>query len=406
MTVRVLLVDPDTALRRAWARALLEGRLDVLTAEDAASGRGLLAASPDVLLASAGAAADLLSELHPAPPVILLWDRADADPADAVSSLGAFAVVERAELPPLGLALLVAAARAPREQERPAGAEELEFVAVSEAARAAVRKALAAARSGAPLWVMGAGGAGKKTLARTVHARSGRRGALVELDATSLDRAGLERALAEMPADGTLVLSRVDALDAGAQEALARARKGGLSASRLVSTALPSLRDAKDSGAFSKELFFRLSPLVIDLPPLRARVDDVAVLAYLFVRRAAERFGVPPKRLSRDAVQALRAWTWPDNTHELEAVIVRALTSCPTEVITPGDLGLRTSEPRRHRAGLGAYAEERAAAIAAFERDYLKAVLEHTGGNVTQAAKVAGMDSANFRRVLRRVNKS
>lgn len=400
---RVLLVDRDSSVRRGWARALLEAHFEVLTAEDVAAARTLIPVGLDLVIAAPADADELFADLSEVPPLIAVMDA--GAPASSVEALldRAFAAVERREHPPLGLALLAGSALASRARgEGFAEESPLAFVTVSPLGRAALRSALRAATAAVPLAIIGETGTGKRALARSVHARSRRRD-LVEIDAHGLDAGELARRFDSAKEDETVILSCVEALNADAQAVLRDRLAGGRALPRLISTALPSLREDVASGRFSRELFFRVSPVVVDVPPLATRPDDVVLLAQLFARRAAERFGLPVARFSREAIRALKAWTFSENASELEACVVRAITTSTDDTIRPGDLGLPVPGASPREPELLPYAAERERALRAFERAYAERVLAHAGGNVSQAARLAGMDPANMRRLLRRV---
>lgn len=400
---RVLLVDPDASLRRGWARALLEAHFEVLTAEGAGAARALLPAEADLLLASPEAADELLSDLPDPPPFVAIVAR--DQPATAEGPLErAFAAVERSERPPLGLALLAASAVGGRSAALPpgAGVEPVPFAATSTLGRAALRKALGVASSRAPLAILGESGTGKRTLARSVHARGSRRG-LLEVELEGLEADDLSARLAPANEDTTVILVRVESASAEAQAALREWVERAQA--RVISTAAPRLREDVARGRFSRELFFRLAAHLVDLPPLSVRPDDTALLAQLFAKGASERFGLAPARFSREAIRAIKSFPFAANAWDLEAAVVRAVTSSSDGVIRPGDLGLPAGGDVGPAPEPLSYASERERVLRAFEKAYVERVLAHAGGNVSQAARVAGMDPANMRRLLRRVRR-
>ncbi len=396
-------------MRRAWARALLEARVEVLTAEGVSAARALLSTGPAVLVGAPADVEELLEELDPPPPFVAMLEGDASVERDRSTLERAVALVERREQPPLGLAIVVTNALRGRSSPVAASAapSELEFATVTRAGRTALAAALAAATSPAPLLLVGEDGTGKRTLARSVHSRSRRSGDAFEVDlhaGTSGEE--LVAALDAAHRDGTVILVGIDRLHAEAQAALGERLTSGAPVARVISTAKSTLRERVQDGSFSRDLFFRLSPIVVDLPPLRVRKDDVTLLAHLFARRGAERFGLSPKRFSREALSALRAWSFPDNAAELDAVVVRALTSSSDDTMRPGDLGLPLPAAKPGGAEPLAYTVEREHALRAFERGYVERVIAHAGGNVAQAARIAAMDPANLRRLVRRVKGS
>lgn len=368
------------------------------------AGRALLSTRPALVIGSPADVDELLEELDGAPPFIALIEEEASVEKDRPILERAAAVVERTERPPLGLGLAAQNAlrtsKAGPSQLAPAG---VEFVAVSRPGRVALRAAFGAASSTAPLLIVGEDGAGKRTLARAVHTWSRRLGSCVEIEMPGTSAKEMAEVIERADPDGTVIVSGVDSFTSEAQRWLAERIAAGGSLVRIVSTARPVIRERVQSGDVSRDLFFRLSPLIVDLPPLRARKDDIAVLAHLFARRASERFGIEPKRFSREALAVLRSWSFPDNASELEAIVVRAVTSSSQPTMSPRDLGLPIASEKPDDPETLAYARERDRALRAFERAYVERVLSHAGGNVSQAARLAGMDPANMRRLVRRV---
>ncbi|HTJ84387.1 MAG TPA: helix-turn-helix domain-containing protein, partial [Polyangiaceae bacterium] len=188
-----------------------------------------------------------------------------------------------------------------------------------------------------------------------------------------------------------------------AQRSLASALLERGRRARVVATATPAIRDAMKSGAFLSDLFFPLAGVVVDLPPLRMRRDDIPVMAHIFARRAAETMARPPPKLGTEVLRRLRGAEWPGNIPELEATIVRGVSSMHGDALMPGDLGALPGEHEPLPRDLRAYVQARSQSIRQFEADYVARLLAHTGGNLTRAAAIAGMDRANFRRMVRRV---
>lgn len=410
---RVLLVDPDSAIRRALARVLLAAGYDVATAEDARSAEAFAASSsPEVVVAELGAASELAGRKLGAgePPFVVLAEaeaieRGFGSLEPRVSS----ALVRGVAVP--GLALAVARARElselRRARTREGQARAPAIVAASRSMRVAMRALTDAAATEAPLLLLGEPGTGREALARWVHAESARSsGPFVVLPVGALD----EPRLAELLADdglaaeahgGTLLLADLDrlprALEPQATALLMRRDP------RFIATATPELRARRERGELSSELYFRLAVHLVDVPPLRARADDLPVLARMIARAQSEKLGLPARSFGLEALRALRRAPLPGNLPELEARIVRALGSASGPTITARCLGLSAGgEPPSAPVDLG-YTEARARALAEFEQSYVRAMLAHAGGNVSRAARASGMDRANFRRILRRL---
>jgi two-component system response regulator GlrR len=181
---------------------------------------------------------------------------------------------------------------------------------------------------------------------------------------------------------------------------------------RVITATNRDLRAEVAEKRFREDLFFRLHVVPIHVPPLRARGDDVAVLAGLFLDRIAARHGVPAPVLSPESLAALRDHPWPGNVRELANVIEAAVLLASDGVVRPDHLTLQ-SPAETDVAAARDSAVTAAVATAglrdptlplpplreareAFERAYLEAVLERAQGNVTQAAKMAGRNRTDF----------
>lgn len=204
--------------------------------------------------------------------------------------------------------------------------------------------------------------------------------------------------------EGTVLLDRVEALPPPLQRTLASALRSGKLSPRTIATATPALRDHVKTGVFDQELFFRLAGIVIDVPPLRTRRDDIPVLAQLLVQSVAARQGVPARRIGAEALRRVRNAEWVGNVPELEAAIEGAVAMSRGEALVPGDFGSLFADETSTPADLQPYGAARERTLRAFETSYASRILEHAGGNVTRAAALAGMDRANFRRMLKRVS--
>jgi DNA-binding NtrC family response regulator len=157
--------------------------------------------------------------------------------------------------------------------------------------------------------------------------------------------------------------------------------------------------------------------ILLEIPPLRRRRDDIPLLAYHFLRRHAARAGRPIARIGAEAMKKLRAHPWPGNVRELEAVIEHAVVMARADVIVPADLPLGppggevAEGPRAAVTIAGAdalerpYAEAKDRATSAFDRAYVERMLARTSGNVSEAARLAGMDRSNFRRLMKKVQR-
>ena len=168
---------------------------------------------------------------------------------------------------------------------------------------------------------------------------------------------------------------------------------------RIVAATNRSLAREIERGRFREDLFYRLNVVAVPLPPLRERPDDIPLLIEHLVRQV----GGPQARLPERVVEALRGQTYSGNVRELRNAVARALSLAggrsaePAPAVSdPGALSLPVdlSSPLR---------EGRDRALDAYERAYLQAALERTGGNVTRAAELAGVNRKFIQRAMKRL---
>jgi DNA-binding NtrC family response regulator len=217
---------------------------------------------------------------------------------------------------------------------------------------------------------------------------------------------------------GTLFLDEVESLSPKAQVVLLRFLQdgtyrplGGRAAvpgnARIVAATNVDIAELVRSGAFRQDLMYRLTILQLRMPPLRERAGDTRVLAEHFVRRFAERYRRPDKRLDARFLEDLAARPWPGNVRELENLVHRAflLAEGPlVELPQPGaaaaslplrQIAIRLPDAQSFRAA-------KALVVAEFEREFVKRALAESGGNVSAAARTIGKERRAFGRLLRK----
>ncbi|WP_437984316.1 sigma 54-interacting transcriptional regulator [Sorangium sp. So ce117] len=314
--------------------------------------------------------------------------------------------------------------------------------------------ALAERVAGAPISVilLGETGAGKEVLAEHIHRRSPRaQGPFVRLNCAALSESLLESelfghergaftsavqakpGLLETAEKGTVLLDEVGELPPSIQVKLLRVleerkvmRVGGLSPRpidvRFVSATNRDLAAEVKRGAFREDLFFRLNGIALTIPPLRARIAEIAPLARALADRTAGALGRSAPAFAPETLAALEAHRWPGNIRELRNVIERAVvlsggdTLLPEHLLLDAAAALPPSEARPAAAPVEARpaaAPAEAAAPAgtvppaegasglrgeldAFERRRIVDALEQCAGNQTQAAALLGMPRRTF----------
>jgi len=281
--------------------------------------------------------------------------------------------------------------------------------------------------------IVGESGTGKELVARAVHDQSPRaEGRFVAINCGALTESVLEselfghvkgsftgatgnrRGLFEEAAGGTLFLDEVGELTQATQVRLLRVlqereiRPVGSNESqavdvRVLAATHRDLEAAVQADDFRTDLYYRLAVVTIDVPPLRARVDDIPLLAKHFADKHASRLDRLAKAITPEALDRLCGHPWPGNVRELENVIERAVVLGKGEAIDVADLPPAMRASRRPISiSPGADLPPLTEAKEAFLREYLEHVLEQANGNVAAAARLAGVDRSNFRRLVKK----
>jgi DNA-binding NtrC family response regulator len=288
------------------------------------------------------------------------------------------------------------------------------------------------AASSATVLIEGETGTGKDVAARSLHAASRRaNGPYVPVDCGAIPETLVEselfghvrgafsgavgdrKGVFEEAHGGTLFLDEIGEMPISVQAKLLRAietrsirRVGGNSERpvdvRIVAATNRSLAAAANAGTFREDLYYRLAVVEVKLPPLRARSEDIALLAHHFYSRFAGANATLPEQF----VHMLTTRTWPGNVRELRNFIERSVSlgfvtePAPTARLPSGvsDAALAKIVPLDLPLK-----DARQAWTESFESIYVRAMLERTGGNVTRAAELAGVNRRFMQRVMARL---
>ncbi len=315
-----------------------------------------------------------------------------------------------------------------REVQRSGGAQPLLGDAPAMVEVRALIGRLAAGDS--TVLVRGETGTGKELVARALHASGPHRsGPFLAVNCGAIPESLLERelfgnergaftgadmlrpGLLEAAADGTLFLDEIGEMPPALQVKLLRVlegheflRLGGTrpirARVRFVAATNQDLPKAVAERRFRQDLFYRLNVMAIDLPPLRDRDGDIALLSRHFLERAAGSRGRRLTGFSADALARLAGYAWPGNVRELRNVIDRAALLAAGPEVTAADL-------RLDAGGAGAAGLKPLLAIPfqeakkRFERAYLEAALKAAHGNISRAAAATGIERSNLKDKLR-----
>jgi DNA-binding NtrC family response regulator len=458
---RVLVVDDESDMVDNCARILGRAGYDCVTTTDPRRALDLVESErPDVLLTDLKMpGVDGMTilrrarELDPALPVIVVTAFATIESAVSAIKEGAFdylpknfsveqlrVAVERAVLH-RGLQVENRNLRAQLQQAL--GLENI--IGASPTMTRVFELVKKAARSEANILVVGESGTGKELIARAIHANSPRAAqAFVPVDCASLPEQLLESelfghekgaftgavrskpGLMEVAHRGTLFLDEIAELPATLQVKMLRAlqerqirRVGGTTLVdvdvRLVSATNRDLREAVGKGQFREELYYRVNVIAIKLPPLRERAGDVKLLAHVFLKKYGQ------GRLAgidEGAMRALESYAWPGNVRELQNIVERACALAEGDAITRRDLPEHVLTPAAAPPGAVTAAatattdqtlttgadlslkDAKERWLQVLEASYLRDLLDRHDGNISAAAKAAGIDRKTFHRLI------
>jgi two-component system response regulator AtoC len=260
------------------------------------------------------------------------------------------------------------------------------------------------ARTDIPVLLVGESGTGKDVYARLIHRLSGRSGAtLTKINCAALDAGQLlneVRAAFQVGGENaegqtrTVFLDGVHELDAACQRVLlsllpdGESKNGnGKPVSRVLSSTSCSFEKEIEAGRFRLELYFRINGVILRLPPLRERKEDIPDLLECFLVKHANELRKNAPEVSREARKLLFAYDWPGNIRELENV-ARKIVAVGDAGLAIGDLRVtRATQPAAEGSGVSSLKVAARAASRRTERDLILKALEQTHWNRKQAAR-------------------
>jgi two-component system response regulator AtoC len=443
---RLLVVDPDPGFYTEVSHAVAGEGFAVRHAGDLAAARRTVDEfAPDAVLVEErlpdGGAIDLLADLRGrdgGPAVLATALRPPVSSVAALVRAGALDVLEKplfADRVIQALAPAIEAARGTRRRERPAPSvlSRPPIIGDGDGVRR-LRETIARVTETPQTTVLiqGESGTGKELVARAIHF-DGRRGSrpfmaincaalnenILEAELFGYERgaftgaqAGGKQGLFEAADGGSVFLDEVGEMAPALQAKLLRfleestfKRVGGLKDVRvdlrIIAATNRDLWEDVRTGSFRKDLFFRLSVMRIQVPPLRERADDILPLARHFLARFAADLRKPVTAFSEDAERVLVSHSWPGNVRELRNVCEYAVIVCDGDVVEPRHLALNEEPSEAPTSDDGADLASgtlrlRDRTLRSAEEDLIRLVLGETRFNVTRAARLLGINRSTL----------
>ncbi len=440
----ILVVDDEPELCRALGKLLIRNGYDVLTAGDGEAALAILRQHEvhlvlsDLVMPRMGGL-DLLKAaqvLAPATEFVIITGHGTIEAAVDAMKLGAYDFIEK----PFTSATTLNVVRKALEKQQLL-AENLELrrqleeiqgqhdiIGRSDVMRQAVETARQVAPSTATVLLTGESGTGKEVFANAVHRWSERRArALVKVSCAALPETLLEAELFgyekgaftgavgrrkgrfEMADRGTLFLDEVGEMTPTTQVKLLRVLQEGMferlgsnepveADVRLVAATNASLPDKVARGEFREDLFYRLNVINIELPPLRARGEDVILLANYFLQILNAKNGKDLGGFTKAALEALVRYAWPGNVRELENCVERAVVLSKGPFV---DVDVLPSTILAGRKRLEHVTIPVGTTLDRAEMQLIEATLDSVGGDKETAAKILGIASRTIYRKLK-----
>jgi len=288
----------------------------------------------------------------------------------------------------------------------------------------------------ATVLITGASGTGKELVARAIHQNSLRRTKkFITINCTAIPEQVIEselfghvrgaftgawkdkRGLVEEAHEGTLFLDEIGDLSPNMQTKLLRLLQEGEYKSvgslatkkadiRFVAATNHNLKTEINEKRFREDLYYRLNVVHIELPPLKERSKDIPLLSYHFLKKYACINQKDVQEISPEAMQALVSREYPGNVRELENIIERGIIFCSSKTLTLKDLQLESEEDVFYPA-LGedlrqlSFKEAKEKMINRFHNQYIMALLRESGGNISKAAEMAGIQRQYLHRLMK-----
>ncbi|MGB7323384.1 MAG: sigma-54 dependent transcriptional regulator [Rubripirellula sp.] len=457
----LLVIDDEPSILKAFERAFSSNTTTVLTAKNAAQGEAVFAKSnPDVVVidlslpdTSGLECFKRLRELDARVPVIFITGHGTVESAIEATKLGAYDYLFKPlELDEMRTLLDKALNLSRMVRVQPMLADEEDTVADAIVGRCKAMKEVykaigRVASQNLTVLLLGESGTGKEVVAQAIYHHSARStGPFQAINCAAIPDALLESEIfghekgaftdahrqrigkLEQADKGTLFLDEVGDMSPMTQAKLLRVlqdqtfeRVGGNTPikvdARIIAATNHNLQQLVSEGLFRSDLYFRLSVVTIQLPPLREREDDLRVLSEYFLRKHSNEFGKDIRSLAPDTLELLHQYHWPGNVRELESVMKQSLLTARGNILLPEfvpPLSDQSNNLASSKIGneylTESFIAERlesgsenlhAEAIAKVEHQLFRQVLQNTAGNQLKAAKILGISRVTLRSKLK-----
>ena len=460
---KIFVIDDDSSIRWVLDKALTGAGLEVVSFESAnAALHALKTEEPAVIVTDVRMPGmdgleflDHISELYAEVPVIIMTAHSDLDSAVAAFKGGAFEYMPKPFDIDEAVALVSRAMELRRQQgdtiQKTDQPVTTEIIGKAPAMQEVFRAIGRLAHSHATVLINGESGTGKELVAMALHRHSARSDKpFVALNMAAIPRDLLESELFghergaftgaqsrrvgrfEQANGGTLMLDEIGDMPAELQTRLLRVLAEGefypVGAHtpkkvdvRIIAATHQDLEELVHDGKFREDLFHRLNVIRIQLPPLRERRQDIALLMNHFLDTAASELEVEPKQLSADVIQVLERLDWPGNVRQLENLCRWLTVMAPGQEIHIEDLPPDLGEVREAgevadsdwQTQLRAWAQGRLAggsvrlldeALPVFERTLIDVALQQTSGRRQDAARLLGWGRNTLTRKIKELN--
>ncbi|UCC80850.1 MAG: sigma-54-dependent Fis family transcriptional regulator [Candidatus Zixiibacteriota bacterium] len=431
--MKILIVDDEPNILASVGSALKRSGHDILTARSYSEAESLLHDGIDVALLDVWLGEKdgiqllkLIKDKFPEIECVMISGHAEIETAVSAVKLGAYDFLEK----PLSLekidVLLSNIARLKsieieRDDLRQRLAEDGRLVGQSKAIIDLKAKTSQIAPEESRVLITGENGTGKELVARMIHSSSPRKNGpfvavncaalpddLIESELFGYEKGAFTGAVKskpgrfEMAGGGTLFLDEIGEMSEKTQAKLLRAveegaitRLGGTAEIkidvRIISATNKNLKSEISEGNFREDLFYRLAVLLIEIPPLRERRDDIPLLVQHFSDRFCQKRGRPPKKFETGALKLFLNYPYPGNIRELANYVERVVIMAPGEKI--GEEDIESYIPHLvEKAAMGTLK----AACEQFEIEYIKKSISQAGGNMTRAADILGLERSHL----------